>query len=119
MRGRSPHPGRAAPRLRAARAGRRDREKGAGVGSMGKRPPGSRPLSEPSQKSPDSLGWRLSAAPSAAPRGEPVIMITLTAGAAQKVKNILEQEKESIPRGGLRIYVQGGGCSGFQYGMVL
>ena len=39
--------------------------------------------------------------------------------AAQKVKGILEQEKESIPAGGLRIYVQGGGCSGFQYGMVL
>jgi len=46
-------------------------------------------------------------------------MITLTANAAQKVKGILEQEKESLPQGGLRIYVQGGGCSGFQYGMVL
>ena len=46
-------------------------------------------------------------------------MLTLTAGAAQKVKGILEQEKESLPQGGLRIYVQGGGCSGFQYGMVL
>jgi iron-sulfur cluster assembly accessory protein len=46
-------------------------------------------------------------------------MITLTSAAADKVKGILEQEKESIPNGGLRIYVQGGGCSGFQYGMVL
>ena len=46
-------------------------------------------------------------------------MITLTTNAAQKVKGILEQEKESLPQGGLRIYVQGGGCSGFQYGMVL
>ena len=46
-------------------------------------------------------------------------MITLTANAAAKVKGILEQEKESLPQGGLRIYVQGGGCSGFQYGMVL
>jgi iron-sulfur cluster assembly accessory protein len=46
-------------------------------------------------------------------------MITLTENAAQKVKGILEQEKESIPSGGLRIYVQGGGCSGFSYGMVL
>jgi len=34
-------------------------------------------------------------------------MITLTANAAQKVKGILEQEKESLPQGGLRIYVQG------------
>ena len=40
-------------------------------------------------------------------------MINLTVTAAQKVKGILEQEKENIPKGGLRIYVQGGGCSGF------
>ena len=46
-------------------------------------------------------------------------MINLTETAAQKVKGILEQEKQNIPQGGLRIYVQGGGCSGFQYGMVL
>ena len=39
--------------------------------------------------------------------------------AAEKVKGILEQEKTNIPQGGLRIYVQGGGCSGFSYGMVL
>ena len=46
-------------------------------------------------------------------------MITLTSAAAEKVKGILDQEKGNIPNGGLRIYVQGGGCSGFQYGMVL
>ena len=46
-------------------------------------------------------------------------MITLTSNAAAKVKGILEQEKANLPEGGLRIYVQGGGCSGFQYGMVL
>ena len=46
-------------------------------------------------------------------------MITLTSNAAAKVKGILEQEKDNLPGGGLRIYVQGGGCSGFQYGMVL
>src|SRR5438046_10365731 len=46
-------------------------------------------------------------------------MINLTANAAAKVKGILEQEKSNIPAGGLRIYVQGGGCSGFSYGMVL
>jgi iron-sulfur cluster assembly accessory protein len=46
-------------------------------------------------------------------------MIQLTNAASSKVKGILEQEKTNIPDGGLRIYVQGGGCSGFQYGMVL
>jgi len=46
-------------------------------------------------------------------------MINLTTAAATKVKGIMEKEKENIPQGGLRIYVQGGGCSGFSYGMVL
>ena len=46
-------------------------------------------------------------------------MINLTSTAVEKVKAVLEQEKESMPQGGLRIYVQGGGCSGFSYGMVL
>jgi iron-sulfur cluster assembly accessory protein len=46
-------------------------------------------------------------------------MISLTETALAKVKGILEQEKGSLPDGGLRIYVQGGGCSGFSYGMVL
>jgi iron-sulfur cluster assembly accessory protein len=45
-------------------------------------------------------------------------VINLTVKAADKVKGILEQEKE-LASGGLRIYVQGGGCSGFSYGMVL
>jgi iron-sulfur cluster assembly accessory protein len=52
-------------------------------------------------------------------RGENQAMISLTTKAAEKVKGILDQEKASLPQGGLRIYVQGGGCSGFQYGMVL
>jgi iron-sulfur cluster assembly accessory protein len=46
-------------------------------------------------------------------------MISLTTTALEKVKGILDQEKENVPQGGLRIYVQGGGCSGFSYGMVL
>ena len=46
-------------------------------------------------------------------------MINLTEAAVAKVQGILEQEKASLPDGGLRIYVQGGGCSGFSYGMVL
>jgi iron-sulfur cluster insertion protein len=46
-------------------------------------------------------------------------MINLTPAAISRVKAVLEQEKEAMPQGGLRIYVQGGGCSGFSYGMVL
>ena len=46
-------------------------------------------------------------------------MIQLTPTAATRVKGILEVEKENIVNGGLRVYVQGGGCSGFSYGMVL
>lgn len=46
-------------------------------------------------------------------------MINITTAAVEKVKAVLSQEKESMPDGGLRIYVQGGGCSGFSYGMVL
>jgi iron-sulfur cluster assembly accessory protein len=46
-------------------------------------------------------------------------MINITTAATEKVKAVLEQEKANLPKGGLRIYVQGGGCSGFQYGMVL
>lgn len=46
-------------------------------------------------------------------------MISLTPVAATKVKGILDVEKENMTNGGLRVYVQGGGCSGFSYGMVL
>jgi iron-sulfur cluster insertion protein len=44
-----------------------------------------------------------------------VFMITLTDKAGAKVKEILETEKKE----GLRIYVSGGGCHGFSYGMSL
>ncbi len=46
-------------------------------------------------------------------------MINVTDKAIEKVKGFLEQEKASLPGGGLRIFVQGGGCSGVSYGMVL
>ena len=45
-------------------------------------------------------------------------MIDITEAAADKVKGILAQEANPA-QSGLRIYVQGGGCSGFSYGMVL
>jgi len=44
-------------------------------------------------------------------------VITMTATAAEKVRELLKQEND--PALGLRIFVAGGGCSGLQYGMTL
>ena len=44
-------------------------------------------------------------------------MITITNSAAEKIKDlIIEQNDPGIK--GLRVFVQGGGCSGFQYGFT-
>jgi iron-sulfur cluster assembly accessory protein len=43
--------------------------------------------------------------------------ISMTASAADKVRDLLKQEND--PSLGLRIFVAGGGCSGLQYGMTL
>ncbi len=42
--------------------------------------------------------------------------VTLTPGAAEKLQAILEEK--NLPGYGLRVFVAGGGCSGFQYGMA-
>lgn len=44
-------------------------------------------------------------------------MITVTESAVEKLKEILAEEEN--PNLKLRIFVQGGGCSGFQYGFTL
>ena len=44
-------------------------------------------------------------------------VITITPKAAQEIKSVME--KHGKPDCNLRIYVAGGGCSGFQYGMQL
>jgi iron-sulfur cluster assembly protein len=44
------------------------------------------------------------------------LKVTLTEKAAEKVK--LAMQKQEKPMGGLRLYVAGGGCSGFQYGLA-
>lgn len=41
-------------------------------------------------------------------------MITVTSAAAEKIRELMREEKDTI---GLRVYVRGGGCHGYQYGM--
>jgi iron-sulfur cluster insertion protein len=43
-------------------------------------------------------------------------MITITESAQEKIKEVLEDE---TPQTFLRMYVTGGGCSGFQYGFSM
>jgi iron-sulfur cluster insertion protein len=44
-------------------------------------------------------------------------MIEITATAIEKIKDILAEENN--PKLKVRMFVQGGGCSGFQYGFTL
>jgi iron-sulfur cluster assembly accessory protein len=44
-------------------------------------------------------------------------LITLTPAAAQAVQGLLE--KRNLEGYALRVFISGGGCSGFQYGMAL
>jgi iron-sulfur cluster insertion protein len=41
-------------------------------------------------------------------------MVTITSIAEEKIKELIKEEEDAV---GLRIYVKGGGCSGYQYGM--
>ena len=43
--------------------------------------------------------------------------INVTESAASKIAQLLAEEKKS--EAGLRVFVQGGGCSGFQYGLMI
>jgi iron-sulfur cluster assembly accessory protein len=44
-------------------------------------------------------------------------MIHVTETAAEKIQELLAEENR--PEAGLRVFVQGGGCSGFQYGLMI
>jgi iron-sulfur cluster assembly accessory protein len=44
-------------------------------------------------------------------------MINVTPAAAEKITELLTEENK--PGAGLRVFVQGGGCSGFQYGLMI
>ena len=52
--------------------------------------------------------------PSAAPVEPPSDGVVSTESAARKVRELLEEEEN--PNQKLRVFVSGGGCSGFQYG---
>lgn len=45
--------------------------------------------------------------------------ITVTDLAAQKIKEVLSDEGKDPNNTALRVSVQGGGCSGFQYGLAI
>ena len=46
------------------------------------------------------------------------VPVNVTEAAASKISQLLDEEKKS-EAGGLRVFVQGGGCSGFQYGLMI
>ena len=46
-------------------------------------------------------------------------MITITLLAAQKLKELMIEDNKNPEKDYLRVFVQGGGCSGFQYGLML
>lgn len=46
-----------------------------------------------------------------------VVLVNITDKAAEKAKALLEARE--LPEGALRVFVAGGGCSGYQYGMAL
>jgi iron-sulfur cluster assembly accessory protein len=50
-------------------------------------------------------------------RPAPVAMVSITDAAADRARNLLQQK--SLPEGCLRVFVVGGGCSGYQYGMAI
>ena len=44
-------------------------------------------------------------------------LITVTETAASKIAGLMAGDNKTT--GGLRVFVQGGGCSGFQYGLMI
>lgn len=44
-------------------------------------------------------------------------VITVTEIAASKIVDLMAEEQKA--QAGLRVFVQGGGCSGFQYGLMI
>src|SRR5438105_15262660 len=50
---------------------------------------------------------------------QPDVMVTVTPDASVEVKKFMEAESVDPAKGGLRVSVQPGGCSGFKYGLLI
>ena len=50
---------------------------------------------------------------------EPTVDLTVTPVAATEVRRFFEIENVPVDKGGLRVSVQPGGCSGFKYALVI
>src|SRR3954467_8293426 len=50
---------------------------------------------------------------------QPEVLVTITPVAVTEVKKFMEAENVDPGKGGLRISVQPGGCSGFKYGLLI
>ena len=50
---------------------------------------------------------------------QPEVLVTITPVAATEVRKFMDQEGVAPEKGGLRVSVQPGGCSGFKYGLLI
>ncbi len=50
---------------------------------------------------------------------QPELALTVTAVATTEVKKFMDAEGVAYDKGGLRVSVQPGGCSGFKYGLLI
>jgi iron-sulfur cluster assembly accessory protein len=50
---------------------------------------------------------------------QPEVAVVVTPAASVEVKKFMEQEAVDPSKGGLRVSVQPGGCSGFKYGLLI
>ena len=50
---------------------------------------------------------------------EPAVLLNVTPNAATEVRKFIVSEGVDATKGGLRVSVQPGGCSGFKYGLLI